>query len=399
VSFTIGNVRAVLPDHILDDASITVDDEHIAEISSRPSRRNDLDGNGSFAIPGLIDTHTDVLERELQPRPGTTFPVDFALRSCEATLHAVGITTVFHAVQYANIPVKHRTIERAREMNAAVHARSRDVTRRCDHWMLRRVEARSQDGWTAFCADLRRPLNDSREPAPLVSFEDNVPGGNGTFKDVNAFREYRARELPADVDLDEFVARETELARATEGFAELTLDAIRTLVRQGHIRLLAHDLADREHVERALEWGASAAEFPLSVEAAEHAARLGMPVIMGAPNALRGGSHRARASAVELIERGLCTTLVSDYHPASLLAAVFRLAHLNVVTLPAAVQLATTGPARVAGFGDRGELRIGQRADILLVDDAGGWPTVRATLRGNADPQGLHTPRGSIRVH
>jgi len=71
-----------------------------------------------------------------------------------------------------------------------------------------------------------------------------------------------------------------------------------------------------------------------------------------------------------MIEKGLCSVLASDYYyPAPLLAA-FRLAADKVLPLGEAWDLVSAAPATAAGLADRGRLAKGERADILLVDDA-----------------------------
>jgi len=84
---------------------------------------------------------------------------------------------------------------------------------------------------------------------------------------------------------------------------------------------------------------------------------------------VRGGSHTGWTRASDMIAKGLCSVLASDYYyPAQLLAA-FRLAADGVLPLAQAWQLISSAPARAAGLTDRGELAEGQRADIILVDD------------------------------
>jgi alpha-D-ribose 1-methylphosphonate 5-triphosphate diphosphatase len=106
-----------------------------------------------------------------------------------------------------------------------------------------------------------------------------------------------------------------------------------------------------------------------------------MDVVMGAPNVIRGGSHSGNVAAAELVGLGLCTGLASDYQPATMLAAVFRLVSEGVCSLPAAVALVTAGPARMAGLQDRGVIEPGRRADLVLVSEHGRWPHVIASWR------------------
>jgi alpha-D-ribose 1-methylphosphonate 5-triphosphate diphosphatase len=84
---------------------------------------------------------------------------------------------------------------------------------------------------------------------------------------------------------------------------------------------------------------------------------------------VRGGSHTGWTRASDMIAKGLCTVLASDYYyPAPLLAA-FRLAADGILQLPRAWDLISAAPAQAAGLTDRGMLAQGRRADILLVDD------------------------------
>ena len=115
--------------------------------------------------------------------------------------------------------------------------------------------------------------------------------------------------------------------------------------------------------------GVSIAEFPVNEETAREAASAGDFIVFGAPNVVRGGSHTGWTRASDMIAKGLCSVLASDYYyPAQLLAA-FRLAADGVLPLAQAWDLISAAPARAAGLTDRGVLAEGRRADIILVDD------------------------------
>jgi alpha-D-ribose 1-methylphosphonate 5-triphosphate diphosphatase len=126
------------------------------------------------------------------------------------------------------------------------------------------------------------------------------------------------------------------------------------------------------------------AEFPTTVEAARAARERSMPVVMGAPNALRGTSHAGNTSARELVGHGLVTALASDYLPSGLLAAAFLLAVEGLADLPSAVRLVTAGAAEAVGLDDRGALVPGSRADLVLAEAGQPWPLVRAVLRAES---------------
>src|SRR5690606_33419437 len=134
------------------------------------------------------------------------------------------------------------------------------------------------------------------------------------------------------------------------------------------LSLASHDDATVEHVEESAGYGMSIAEFPTTVEAAEVSHRLGLKVLMGAPNIVRGGSHSGNVAAADLAAQGVLDILSSDYYPSSLLQAARRLAdESHGYDLPSAVRSISLEPALAAGLHDRGEIRAGLRADLVHV--------------------------------
>jgi alpha-D-ribose 1-methylphosphonate 5-triphosphate diphosphatase len=109
------------------------------------------------------------------------------------------------------------------------------------------------------------------------------------------------------------------------------------------------------------------AEFPTTAEAAIAAHKKGMFVMMGAPNVVRGGSHSGNIAAYELASEGVLDILSSDYYPASLLDAAFKIAELdsNDYDLSAAVSLVTRNPADAVKLKDRGRIESGAQADLI----------------------------------
>ncbi len=126
--------------------------------------------------------------------------------------------------------------------------------------------------------------------------------------------------------------------------------------------------------------GVEISEFPINAASAHRARELGHTVCMGAPNALRGLSSGGNLSALEAIEAGFVDVLVSDYHPPSMLQAAFKLTREDKLPLPEAVGLVTSGPARAAGLSDRGEIRGGALADLVIVGERAGIPAVTHTI-------------------
>ena len=381
--YVLGGVRAVLPDTIIDDARIVVRDGVIVEVSPAPAgSAADVDGGGLLCVPGLIDVHSDALERERAPRPGVLLPWDFAVASLEGKLSAAGITTAFHGAGFQDkmSGAMTRSARTAIEVCDAVTDRSLAQDPLVGHRILYRLDARSPEGAAALAAALdTRPV--TAESLPLVSHEDHTPG-QGQYADRRYMERYlagaeglSAREAARRVD-ELVAARDAQLPVLERNMAWLG-----ALALAGHIRLVGHDLDAPGAVEALRARGGSVAEFPTTVDAARAARELGLPVVMGAPNVMRGESHSGNVSAAALVELGLVDALASDYLPSGLLAGAFTLARAGLATLPAAIGRVTFGAAAAAGLSDRGRLAAGLRADLALVDDAGSWPVVRATFR------------------
>lgn len=357
------------------EGAIVVEDGYITEIDclDRVGGPDSRDAHGFLAVPGLIDTHSDGLEKEISPRRTTRFPMAFALGSFEGRARAAGITTLTHGIGYQNKPDMGRSPERASELHRLVCGRMNDPAAAIDHRVLYRVEARDPEGLGPLLRDLEAT---GGEPAPLVSFEDHTPG-QGQFRDV---AQYAAAVDPSEVPdgetVESYVQSIIDRADQLVAVRDENLSLLTPLALDGRITLLGHDLETPTEVASALAAGATVAEFPLTLESATAASDAGMSIVMGAPNALRGGSHSGNASARELVSRGLCDVIASDYMPTAMLAAAFAMARHGVCSLPQAIGLVTSGPAAVIGAHDRGQLQVGAVADIVLVDDRAEWPQV-----------------------
>jgi alpha-D-ribose 1-methylphosphonate 5-triphosphate diphosphatase len=381
--YVLGGVRAVLPSAIVDDARVVVRDGLIAEVAPAPAgSAADLDGRGLLCVPGLIDVHSDALEQERAPRPGVHLPWDFAVTALEGKMSAAGITTAFHGAGFQDklAGAMSRSVRTAIEVCAAVTERSLAPSPLVGHRILYRLDARAPEGAAALAEALgAHPAH--AESLPLVSHEDHTPG-QGQYADRRYMERYVAstRGLSAEEaarHVDELIAaRDAQLPVLERNMAWLG-----ELARAGRIRLVGHDMDSPMAVEALRARGGSVAEFPTTVEAAQAARELGFPIVMGAPNVMRGESHSGNVSAAALVELGLVDALASDYLPSGLLAGAFTLARLGLATLPASIGLVTSGAAAAAGLSDRGKLRPGLRADLALVDDTASWPVVRATFR------------------
>lgn len=383
------NVRAVLPDRVVSGATIAVEDGRIVGVEADRRYAAGIDGRDAFCLPGLIDTHSDAIEKEITPRPAVELDASFALRSLESKAVAAGITTMCHGIGFEDSDNIGRSVEMAERLVAVIAERRRSGGAPVDHRILYRVPARSANGIDAAVAVL--DVGQGAGEQPILSFEDHTPG-QGQYRDVNKFRQYLSRtRRPGDEDVDAYIARRIAEGEAMRPQRDANLARVSEMARSGAARVLVHDCEGAPEMDAARAWGAAVAEFPVTAGAAEAARGYGMPVVMGAPNVLRGGSHSGNVDAEELIRRDLCTSLASDYLPSSLLAAAFVLVERGVITLNRAVALVTSGPAEVLGLPDRGRIEPGAVADLVLVTQDGQWPRVQRVVRAEA--------RGGLVVH
>lgn len=378
----ITGVRLTSPNGVLDDRTVVVEDGLITDVTTGPAPEGATDGAGMLLLPGLVDCHSDGLERERSPRRTASFPLDFALLTFEGRLAAAGITTVFHGIGFQDNEKNGRSLALADASCQAIEERRGSAP--VDHRLLVRTEARSENGPHAALPWIERftePGPDGETVVPIVSFEDHSPG-QGQYRNVDQFRAaIDPATLPDGETVDSYVAARLAEAEAAQHLRATNREQLRALAVDGRIRLLAHDCESPDDVDEAHAASAAVAEFPLTVDAARRARALGMQVVMGAPNAMRGRSHSGNASAAEVVAHGLCDALASDYQPATMLAAAFSLVAHGTCSLHDAVGLITEGPARTVGLSDRGTVAVGRRADLVLVDDAGRWPQVHHAWR------------------
>lgn len=387
--YVLGHVRAVLPDRVLDDARIVVRDGRIVEVGeSRAGTRADVDGGGLFCLPGLVDVHSDGLERERLPRPGAELPWMFSMMSFEGKLRAAGITTVFHGASFSDRQAAKdgRSVDSALAMCQAVADWNEQQAdgRLVDHRVLHRLDVRSPLGLNAlqqhFDAEVASGAIGAERPA-VISHEDHTPG-IGQYADRTFYEKYVAGT--SGISQEEARAQVDALLAERESNLPVREESMSWLAGQsatGRVRIFGHDPESSAEIADLARRGGDVAEFPTTVEAAREARTRGMSVVMGGPNILRGGSHSGNVSGRELAGLGLVTALASDYLPSSLLGAVFTLAAADTMSLPEAASLVTSGPATAVGLSDRGALEPGQRADLVLVGLRHTYPVVRSVLR------------------
>jgi alpha-D-ribose 1-methylphosphonate 5-triphosphate diphosphatase len=365
----------VLPHRLLENARILVEDGRIVgvdEANGRARGRERIDVGGSFVLPGAVDIHGDGLEQQIRPRPKAEMPMRHAVHAADRVLAAAGVTTTFHAVKFSDDPIRERTHEGARRIVGMLHEYGGSADRLVDHLVLHRLDVRSPGSWEALAPSLLS------SEAPYVSIDDNQPG-QGQFRDLRRYAEILQPKLLAlGMSFEEYA--EHQLREKPE-VVEANLSSLRAARRKRRFPIASHDDDSAAQVRERHNLGATVAEFPVVEEAAEEAASLGMPVVLGAPNALRGSSLSGNLSARGLMRRGLAGVLCSDYSPWSLWWTVFALAGEGYGTLPELTRMVSLNPARAVGLDrDRGAIATGLRADLAVARLSGGIPKVETTF-------------------
>jgi alpha-D-ribose 1-methylphosphonate 5-triphosphate diphosphatase len=339
------------------EAPLTVAGGQIAEIGTGRSAATTIDATGLKVLPGIVDIHGDAFERQMMPRPGVDFPIDVALIDSDRQLIANGITTAFHGLTWSWEPGLRGT-ENALALVDAIAALRPQLA--CDTRIHLRHETFNLDAEPTIIEWIKTKRID------LLAFNDHM-----TLTVLNPLKpEKRVRMAErTGLSLEEFDRLSSKVAsRAADVPGSIARLAAASVVSK--VPLLSHDdeTPAMRRGYRALD--VRVAEFPVNEETAREAAAAGEFIVFGAPNVVRGGSHTGWTSATDMVRKGLCNILASDYYYPAMILAAFRLVAEGVLTLPKAWELISTAPAKAAGLSDRGELAAGRRADIVLVDAA-----------------------------
>jgi alpha-D-ribose 1-methylphosphonate 5-triphosphate diphosphatase len=355
------------------DGTVVVRDGRIADVSpGRCQVAAALDLEGDILIPGLIELHTDNMEKHFTPRPGVKWPAVPAVMAHDAQVAAGGITTVFDSLSLGDVRGDTERVQnRARMVEAICETSDRRMTR-AEHRLHLRCEITPDDAVETVDRWIDLPL------VGLVSINDHTPGQRQFLDPAKLKQYYMGKFLMTEEQFEAFHARSLELHQRN---AIRHRQEIVSRAQARALPLASHDDATREHVQEALSNGMTIAEFPTTWEAAEASREGGLAVLVGAPNLVLGGSHSGNIAAIDLVRAGQADILSSDYVPASLVEGVFKLPREANISLPDAVRLATLNPARAVSLNDRGEIARDKRADLVRVRMAGDSPLVRAVWR------------------
>jgi len=366
------NANLVLTEGVM-QGSVVIRNGLLAEIQpghSRAAGAEDL--GGDYLIPGVVDLHTDNLERQVLPRANARWPSRSAMLAHDAQCAAAGVTTVLDALCLGDLGFDRGRIQTFRDGIRDLDILSDAKLMKAEHFLHLRCELPA--------ADMPQELDTVADHPRVImaSLMDHSPGV-GQYRDVERYRIMRARQLQMN---GEAVGRRVE--ELLEQRARLLQPQREWLLqRLAHrpLALASHDDDDVEQVRRNAADGIAISEFPVTMEAAEEARRVGLGIIAGAPNIVRGGSHSGNLSVADLLPSRLVDALASDYVPAAMVEAAWRAAGTGQLALHEAVALITAIPASMVKLHDRGRLAPGLRADLARVAVYEDLAHVRQTWR------------------
>lgn len=359
------HARIVSPDHVLEDAALLIESGRIQAIApeSRPEHAREINLQGCLLLPGLIDLHCDALEKEIEPRPGVYFPVDFAVQNADRRNAMAGITTVFHALSFASAELGVRNNAFAAEIARKVHALRDELL--VDNRVHCRYEVTDPDAPSLLIKLMEQ------DAIHLLSFMDHTPG-QGQFKSEDAYRDYLARTYKkSDAEIEKLL-----LDKRAAGGAEKRMSLLAGHAHARRVQVASHDDDTPEKAALVHSLGATLSEFPINLETARAARELGMATIFGAPNILRGKSQSGSMRALDAVIEGVADCLCADFAPSAMLPALFKLPDLAGLSIAQAVRLGSLNPARAVSLNDRGAIAPGLRADLIAVRLHEGLPRV-----------------------
>jgi alpha-D-ribose 1-methylphosphonate 5-triphosphate diphosphatase len=363
------NAILVLPDATL-HGTLAVRDGRISDVQPGHSEAlpaHDLDGD--YLIAGIVDTHTDNLERQVQPRSLARWPSRSAMVAHDAQCAAAGVTTVFDALCLGDLGFDKERMRTFQDGVVDLDALNDAGLLKSEHFLHLRCEVPALDMLALLDTVADHVL------VRIVSLMDHSPGV-GQYADLDFYRALRRRGGVDDAYIEQRIG---ELQAQREQMRIPNRRALLARIAGRNIAIASHDDRTEQEVAENAADGIGISEFPVTMDAALAAKAAGMQVIAGAPNIVRGGSHSGNVAASALLENGAVDAFASDYVPNSLVEAAFQCAQR--IGLPQAVSLVTDRPARLAGLDDRGRLEPSQRADLVRVRLHEGLPVVRQVWR------------------
>lgn len=351
------NAILVLADTVVSGTIVLRGTEIVDIQPTRSSAPGAVDMGGDYLIPGVVDVHTDNLERQVQPRTLARWPSRSAMVAHDAQCAAAGVTSVLDALCLGDLGFDKERVRTFKEGVVDLDALTEANLLKSEHFLHLRCEIPAID-----TLELLEPVADHPR-VRMISLMDHSPGV-GQYANMEFYRKMRRGSGMDDAYIERRIQElQDQRARLRDPNRRALLDR----VRGRDIALASHDDRTEEEVAENAADGIRISEFPVSMIAAKAAKAAGMQVIAGAPNIVRGGSHSGNVNASDLVAAGAVDAFASDYVPPSLVEAAFQVAREARIGLSAAIAMVAEHPARMAGLADRGRLEVGLRADVVRV--------------------------------
>jgi alpha-D-ribose 1-methylphosphonate 5-triphosphate diphosphatase len=330
-----------------------------------------IDLDGDTVIPGVVDVHTDNLERQVQPRSLARWPSRSAMVAHDAQCAAAGVTTVLDALCLGDLGFDKERIKTFQDGVVDLDALTHAGLLKADHYLHLRCEVPALDMLELFDPVADHPL------VRMISLMDHSPGV-GQYANMDFYRKLRRQGGLDEATVERRIKEmQEQRARLRDPNRRALLDRVRGTT----IALASHDDRTEDEITENAADGIRISEFPVTMEAAVAAKRAGMQVIAGAPNIVRGGSHSGNVAAADLVRASAVDAFASDYVPPSLVEAAFQCAREEGILLPEAIAMVSDHPAQMSGLPDRGRLETGLRADMVRIRMHGTLPIVRQVWR------------------
>lgn len=383
--FIIEGASVILPDHVA-QVSVRVENGVISALDGPRDGAKVINGRGMILAPAMVDIHGDAFERQLMPRPGVMIPTEAALLETDRQLAANGIATAYHALTLSWEPGL-RSVAIGQEVVDSLALLAPRLT----------VENRVQLRWETFCFEAI-PLMEAALAGPLLpalAFNDHTTMGvlhpsvalqDRPFDHAPDFpvvdmdspgfaAKMESRAKRSGMEIADFISLMRAMWERRPEVPAVIAEAGAKAVAAG-APMLSHDDSQPETRDYYRSHGARISEFPMNRAVTRAARDAGDWIVFGAPNAARGGSHLGSPGAADMVAEGLCDILASDYYYPAMLAAVARLQADRVGDLPDLWKLIAGNPATALGLADRGDIAVGRRADLVLLD----WPEGRTPV-------------------
>ena len=376
--YLLTNGKIVTEDGILQGYDLLIENDVIRKIAEKGSLRTigieKIDVKGSYIAPGFVDIHSDYIENMASPRPTSVMDFNISLREAEKVLLNDGITTMFHSLSFYGLDLFENKPVRKRE-NVIKLMDVINKTHNEKHLIRHRFHARVEIDSIDEVENIKNYIKEGN--VHLLSFMDHTPG-QGQYRNIDTYRKIlKGYKDVSDSEIDEMV-------EARRNKATITVDVMKEiadLAKERNIAIASHDDDSVEKIDFVKELGASISEFPITADVARAAQKEGMLTIAGAPNVLLGKSHAGNLSAAEAIQEKCIDILCSDYYPAAMLHAIFKLNENYGIDLCEAFKYVTINPAKAVKMENViGSIKEGKKADILIIEKLDEIPVITSVF-------------------